>query len=367
MTRTIRILLLEDGAEDMMMYKRLLSRSTEPAFDIAEADTIAKARALVDIAPYDCYVVDYRLPDGDGIEFIRHLDALHNGANHSAIVMVTGQGSEEIAVEALKIGAHDYITKKSISDGYFIRPIMNALERARLAEQIKHYQEELVRSNSELSEFAHTASHDLKAPIRRIISYCEILQEEAAERLTEEDVRIIERMTVNARRMQSLIDGLLNYSLLDYEKEEKADVDLSKVLDDLMEEYDPQIREVAAKVEVQKLPEVHAYPLRVRQLFSNLISNALKYRSPNKPLRIEIGTEPSEFGQSFFVRDNGMGIPEEKLDYIFRDFKRLHAQDEIEGTGLGLPICKKIVKRHGGKIWATAKPDEGSTFFFTLG
>lgn len=364
--RSVNVLILEDSSEDMELYLRSLKRSLQYDFHVTQAGTIAEAGSLASERDFDCYVVDYKLPDGDGIEFIKYLRDHKTPSALSAIVMITGQGTEEIAVEALKLGAHDYITKKSISDGYFVRPIINALERARLTEIVAHYQAELIRSNSELSQFAHTASHDLKAPIRRITSYCDILKEDAAQRLNEEDMRILDRMILNARRMQSLVDGLLNYSLMDYEKEEAAQVDVAQVIDELKEELEPQIDETAATLVIKPLPVIKALPLRIRQLFSNLLNNALKYRDPERKLMIEVGCCMTDLGSAFYVKDTGMGIPEEKLDYIFKDFKRLHGQDEIEGNGLGLAICTKIAAQHNGKIWATSEAGKGTTFFVTI-
>lgn len=360
-----KVLLVEDGPEDREMYKRLLGKSAGARFTTSEAGSVADAKRMTDSDDYDCYVVDYNLPDADGIEFIRYLMDDADRRHGRAIVMVTGQGSEEIAVEALKMGADDYITKKNISDGVFVRPLLNAIERAQLTSKILHYQNELERSNRELSDFTHTASHDLKAPLRRIISYCDILNEEAAPRLQDEDKKILERMQLNARRMQQLIDGLLSYSLIQYEKEEKATCDLNILLSELIDEFEPQIAECKAVIHAGRLPVLRAYPLRMRQLFSNLLSNALKYRSSRVP-DITITANSNGDIYTFYVKDNGCGISPEFHRDIFHDFKRLHSNDDIEGTGLGLPICRKIVEMHGGKIWVESMPDDGATFIFTI-
>jgi signal transduction histidine kinase len=359
------ILLLEDGPEDKEMYKRLLRKNSHADFVITEVGTVAEAKTLVTEVGFDCYVVDYHLPDAHGVEFIKFLTHDPEILRNSAIVMVTGQGSEEIAVEALKLGADDYITKKNISDGIFVRPLLNAIERAQLTAKILHYQNELERSNKELSDFTHTASHDLKAPLRRIASYCDILKEDAADRLNDEDRAILGRMIVNAGRMQQLIDGLLTYSLIQYEKEEREYIDLNEMVAEIIDEFEPQILECHAKIEIEALPEFDAYPLRMRQLFTNLISNALKYRCEKAPL-IHISSIASEGMVTFRVRDNGQGIPQQYHKDIFHDFKRLHSNEEIEGTGLGLPICRKIVQMHGGKIWVESEPGAGSTFVFTI-
>lgn len=357
------VLLLEDGPEDRQLYKRLLMKWPNIEFIIAEADNVELAHSLTQQTHFDCCVVDYQLPDADGIDFIR--DFKTQDGKSTALIMVTGQGSEEVAVEALKLGAHDYITKNNISDGIFVRPLLNAIERAQLTGKVRHYQKELERSNEELSVFTHTASHDLKAPLRRITSYCDILREDAADRLDDEDKRILERMILNARRMQQLIDTLLSYSLIQSEKEEQQMVNLEKMIGEITDEFEPQIRECGAKIDVKRLPEMTVYPFRMRQLWTNLISNALKYRA-DKPPRITISAKKKDMAVEFRIEDNGQGIPEEYQKMIFTDFKRLHSQEEVEGTGLGLPICRKIVTMHGGQIGVESQPGKGSTFYFTL-
>lgn len=359
------VLLVEDGPEDRVLYRRLLGKSQSARFNVVEAGSVAEAKRIAREDNFDCYVVDYNLPDADGMEFIRFLMDDATSRHGQAIVMVTGQGSEEIAVEALKLGVDDYITKKNISDGIFVRPLLNAIERAQLTAKIMHYQNELERSNHELSDFTHTASHDLKAPLRRIASYCDMLSEDAASRLNDEDKRILDRMRINAKRMQQLIDGLLSYSSVRFDPEEKIECDCEKIMNSIIDEFEPQIKECNAAVSVRNLPLLKAYSLRLRQLFSNLLSNALKYRSAQTPV-IDIWAEKSGTTYTFFVRDNGQGIPAEHHNEIFRDFKRLHSSEEIEGTGLGLPICRKIVEKHGGKIWVESTPGSGATFIFSL-
>lgn len=359
------ILLVEDGPEDRVLYKRLLGKSASARFNIQEAGSVSEAKRISDGNEFDCFVVDYNLPDADGTEFIRHLMDDNTRRHGKAIIMVTGQGSEDIAVEALKMGVDDYITKKNISDGIFVRPLLNAIERAQLTAKILHYQNELERSNRELSDFTHTASHDLKAPLRRIASYCDMLSEDAATRINDDDKRILERMRVNATRMQQLIDGLLSYSSVRFDTEKKVDCDVAALVEDIIDEFDPQVQETSAQIRIQELPTAKAYPLRLRQLFSNLISNALKYRG-DAPLHITIQAERSGKEYVFRVQDNGRGIDPQYHALVFGDFKRLHSSEDIEGTGLGLPICRKIVERHGGRIWVESAPGQGATFFFTL-
>jgi len=365
-SKNFDILLVEDTLEDMDLYVRSLKKKENLNFNIEKATTIKQAIEISEKQKFDCYVVDYHLPDGDGIKFIHHLIDNKNHHKDSAIVMVTGQGDEETAVEALKVGADDYLTKKAISDGIFVQPLLAAIDRARLKSQIAHYQEELERSNNELADFAHTASHDLKSPLRRIKSYCDILEEDSRERLNTEDKQILFRIDTNINRMQSLIEQLLTFSLINNQKEEKEDIDINQLLLEITNDFEPQIKEACGQINCNNMPCVYGYKTRLIQLFSNLISNALKYKNPGINALIQVGVEDTQTHYRFFIKDNGLGISKDNLDKIFTDFKRLHAHEDIEGSGLGLSICKKIVEKHNGKLWVESTQGEGSTFHFTI-
>ncbi len=361
------VLLLEDSPEDVIMYKRHLDAMPGVFFNIQETGSVQQAKDILQGNDFDCYVIDYNLPDSNGLDFVRYL--LNEKAEHgekAAIIIVTGQGSEEIAAESFKLGADEYLTKRSISDGFFGRPVLNAIERSQLTAQIQHFQDRLAQSNKDLSDFTHTAAHDLKSPLRRISSYCEILAEDAADRLNDEDKTILDRMQVNAQRMQNLINSLLSYSMIEYDEEEKQQTDLKQIAEETINELKETIDETAARVDVGDLPVINAYPVRMKQVLTNLVYNALKYKSSEPPYIVIDCVENDDKKITLSVKDNGQGIPQDHQDMIFKDFKRLHSNEEVEGSGLGLSICRKIIERHGGKIWVESEPGKGSTFFFTL-
>jgi signal transduction histidine kinase len=351
---SLKILVVEDNPEDRMLYRRLL-KSSGRSFDIRETASVAEGLAASREGSVDCVLLDYRLPDADGIEFIR--DFRKNNPD-TAVVMVTGQGCEQTAVEAMKLGALDYITKSSVSEGFFVQSLLNAVERARL-------KQELTRSAVAMSEFTRTVAHDLKAPLRRIISYCDILREETEGKLGAEAGNYVDRLSVNARRLQKLVDDLLTYARAVHSREEKEKRDLRKILDEVLEALGAVIAENGATIRVGEMPMLAVYPSRIGQLFQNLISNALKYRSAEAP-SIDVACQDRDAYWLCAVRDNGLGIPPEFREKIFREFERLHSQDEIEGSGLGLAICRKAVEMHGGKIWVEAGKSGGSVFYFTL-
>lgn len=358
----LKVLVIEDSEEDRELYRRLLEKNSDIQFTIYETDNAKEGLELSKKNRPDCIILDYQLPDGTGMDFIQSFK--HNGGA-TAIVMVTGQGNERTAVEALHLGAVDYITKESIPDGFFIQSIMNAIERARLKNQVVQYQRELEKTNQALSEFAHTVSHDLKAPLRHITSYCDLLKEDAKEQLDGKKMEYISRMSVNVRRMQRMIDDLLIYSRVIHSREEKREVALNLVFQEVVEELDPAIKASGAHITSDPLPLVKTYPVRIRQLFQNLIGNALKYRGEKTP---EISVHCVDKGAYYLLsfEDNGIGIEEKHLKNIFKPFERLHSQEQIEGTGLGLSICKKVVEMHNGRIWAESTPGEGSVFKVSL-
>jgi len=360
--KNIKILIVEDDAVDRAAYRRVFSRND--GFTILESDNVQEGLDLMRREAPDCILLDYRLPDGSGIDFItRCQQGASEGA--AAIIMVTGQGSEQTAVEAMKLGAVDYITKEEVADGVLLRNILSAIERTQLKNAVQHYQQQLEKSYGALSEFTHTASHDLKAPLRHIISYCELIRDEFGERLGEEGVQYTARLIVNARRLQRLVDDLLAYSEALNTIEEKEYVDVDGIAAEIIEFLEETIAEHKATVTVEALPRIYAYPLRIKQLLQNLVSNALKYKSDAAPV-IRITCEDKGHEYLFSVADNGLGIEDEHKEMIFESFKRLHSRDKIEGSGLGLSICKKIINMHNGRIWVESTAGKGSTFFFTI-
>jgi signal transduction histidine kinase len=358
-----KILIVEDNPVDRALYKRLLDRSNT-SFEIYEADSVSGGLQASRGETVDCILLDYRLPDGDGIDFIKSCKEEGLEPN-AAIVMVTGQGNEQTAVEAMKLGALDYIAKNTVTEGFFVQSILNAIERAHLKRQVKQYQEELEKSYLTLSDFTHTVSHDLKAPLRRIAQYCDIIKDEMSAVLSTQGAEYIDRLGVSARRLQKLVGDLLTYSMTMSAKEEKTELDFHKSVDEVIDDLKTLIEENNATIVTEPLPVTSAYPVRIKELLQNLIENSLKYRSKANPV-ITISCKDTENSYLFSVKDNGKGIEHEYQENIFRAFERLHTQEDIEGSGLGLSICSKVVEMHSGKIWVESTPGEGATFKFTI-
>ena len=229
----------------------------------------------------------------------------------------------------------------------------------------------LQRSNQELQDFAYVASHDLQEPLRKIQAFGTILQDEYAETLGEGGDYLV-RMRSAAARMSTLIEDLLAFSRVTTHAKEHAEIDLTTIIGEVLEDLEARIGDTHGTVSVGKLPKMHADPMQMRQLFQNLIGNALKFHRPDIPPNVIIEstiikpTSNSNGTYEIRVTDNGVGFDEKYLDRIFAVFQRLHGRDSYEGTGIGLAVCRKIVERHNGEITATSTPGKGSTFIIRL-
>jgi two-component system CheB/CheR fusion protein len=234
-----------------------------------------------------------------------------------------------------------------------------------LNQNLKKRAEELKASNAELERFAYVASHDLQEPLRMVTSFLGLLQKRIGTQLDDTSKTYIHFAIDGAERMKSLIQDLLQFSRLGTSKEAFASVDLNELMTHVLRVFDTSLKDNGAEVHVPSLPVVTGNKTQLLQLFQNLIGNALKYRSAAAPV-IEIGCTEEETRWQFFVRDNGIGIDPKYFEKIFILFQRLHQKNEFGGNGIGLALCKKIVERHGGRIWVESQPDHGSTFYFTL-
>lgn len=239
-------------------------------------------------------------------------------------------------------------------------------ERKRAEQERERLTGELRRSNEELLQFAHIVAHDLQSPLRGVSGFAELVQRNARERLSEEDGELLESIVESAQRMQRLVDSLLRYAQVGNGQIEQARMSMDAVLNDAVQSLQLQLEESGAEVVLdQDLPSVTGDAVQLVQLMQNLIGNAVKYVRPGvKPeVRVSAAQVNGEF--VFSVADNGEGIPAEYQAQIFQPLKRLHGAD-IPGTGLGLALCERIVKRHGGRIWLDSEVNVGSTFYFSL-
>ena len=248
---------------------------------------------------------------------------------------------------------------------YQIGQVVDISESKRAAEAVRHYAEELERSNSDLQHFAYVASHDLQEPLRMVRGFVELLAKRYHGRLGEDADEYIRFAVDGAKRMQNLIRGLLAYSRVGTQGKDFEPVDLEEAMRHALLNLQLAIEECGARVTHDPLPVAPGDDMQIVQLFQNLIGNAIKFRSADSP-RIHIGVADKKDLWEVSVRDNGIGFDQDHANRIFQMFQRLHGQAKYEGTGIGLALCKRIVERHGGEIRAASAPGQGSTFCFTL-
>jgi PAS domain S-box-containing protein len=246
-----------------------------------------------------------------------------------------------------------------------ISTIRDITVRKQVEERLKSTAADLVRSNAELEQFAYVASHDLQEPLRMVASYTQLLARRYAGKLDTDADEFIGFAVDGAKRMQDLINDLLAYSRVGTRQLQVQPVDTGQLVNEVVTDLAAAIADSGATVVVDELPTVRGDPTQLRQLFQNLIANGIKFRGSRAP-QVRIAADRQEGGWQFSVQDNGIGMEAQYLERIFVLFQRLHTRAEYPGTGMGLAICKKIVERHGGRIWVESEPGQGTTFWFTL-
>jgi light-regulated signal transduction histidine kinase (bacteriophytochrome) len=265
----------------------------------------------------------------------------------------------EIPVE---IGLNPLTTEEGT---FVLAAIVDLTARKRAEEQLQHAVTELARSNAELEQFAYVASHDLQEPLRAVAGCVQALQQRYHGQLDARAGEFITHAVDGAVRMQTLINDLLAYSRVATRGQSFTPTDCAAIVRGALVNLQVAIGESGAQVTYADLPTVMGDPTQLTQLFQNLIGNACRFRN-QQPAAIHLTAEPHEGAWLFSVRDNGIGIEPQYFERIFGLFQRLHTRVEYAGTGIGLAICKKIVERHGGRIWLDSQPQQGTTFYFTI-
>ena len=248
----------------------------------------------------------------------------------------------------------------------FLALRMASRERLRTAEQLRHVALDLERSNRDLEQFASIASHDLQEPLRMVASFTELLGQRYRGRLDEEADQFIAFAVDGAKRMQILINDLLQYARLVSRGLPSVPCQTEAALNQALLCLAQTLLETGALVTHEPLPEVQGDPSQVALLFQNLLGNALKFRCPGRQPCVQVSAVPDGARWQFSVADNGIGIDPAHFEIIFQIFRRLHGSADYPGTGIGLAICKRIVERHGGSIRVMSQPGQGATFTFSL-
>jgi len=297
------------------------------------------------------------------VEFIANFEAGRTYSHPLIFIWNSGilLGFFLITVFTLSILKTEYERRRNL-----IKKLHESLEELKRAEEdLERKSQDLARSNAELEQFAFAASHDLKEPLLAITIGLKLLKKRSEGKLDSEADKFITETMDEAMQMQNLISDMLSYSRIGTVGEPFELTDCMTVLNRSLSNLKIPIEQSGAIVTHDHLPEVAGDPLQLGQLLQNLISNAIKFRGEERP-RIHISAERLNNEWVFSVKDNGIGIPAEYSEKIFEIFQRLHNKKDYPGTGIGLATCKKIVERHGGRIWVESEPGKGSAFYFTI-
>ena len=388
------ILIVDDNPENVLLLNQVLRPLGQP---IHTAYSGQEAIEAVQSQAFAVVLLDVQMPDIDGFETAARIRTIESGGA-TPIIFVTAIHKDHGNVKrGYSLGAIDYLFKPISVDvvrakvAAFIElfrqkeALRQAMNRARRAEhQLAIKAAELARSNEELEQFAYVASHDLKEPLRMVTSYLQLLSRRYKDRLDQDASDFISFAVEGAERMRLLIDDLLAYSRVGSRGRALAPTDCGRVVDTVLQNLRVAIEDSGARIERGELPLLAGDERQLVQLLQNLIANAIKFRGSAPPVvRIDAAAlatlrdDPSavagltaedcaEDGWLISVADNGIGISPQFFDKIFLIFQRLHQRDEYPGTGIGLAVCKKIIERHGGRIWVDSTPGQGTTFRFTL-
>ena len=362
----LKVLQLEDSLEDAELVARELRVSGFDAVCHTARDP-QQFRLEVRAFRPDVVLADYNLGQWKGIEGV---EILRQEGLDIPLILVTGALGEITAVECIKQGATDYVLKDSLAK--LPIAVRRALKEQQLRRQRKEAEEqlarsvkELARSNQDLEQFAYVASHDLQEPLRMVAAYTQLLAEKYEGKLDEQADKYIRYAVEGATRMQTLVQDLLAFSRAGREEIETTETDCNTVVQQALWNLEGAVRGRSAQIRCGELPTVAANSAQLRQVFQNIIGNAIKFHGPDPPrVRIEAQRKNGEW--EFSVADNGIGIAADRNQDVFAAFTRLHTRDEYPGNGIGLAICKKIIERHNGRIWVESEGGRGATFKFTL-
>ena len=235
-----------------------------------------------------------------------------------------------------------------------------------LEERVRLRTAELEAANNELEAFSYSVSHDLRAPLRHVDGFSRILIESQGHKMSEEGQRYLGEIRDASQRMAGMIEDLLRLAQIGRQELRLQKTNIRDLIDDVLADLKSDLCERRIEWRVGELPSLECDRGLIKQVFTNLVGNAVKYTRPRDVAVIEIGHRDGDGHPVIFVRDNGAGFEMKYADKLFGAFQRLHRQDEFEGTGVGLATVHRIIRRHGGRIWAEAEPQKGATFYFTL-
>jgi two-component system sensor histidine kinase/response regulator len=329
----------------------------------------AEALAAMRERSFDLLLADLQMPGTNGIDLMKSAQLIDPTL---VAVIMTGHGALDTAIAAMKAGALDYI-QKPIKLATTLPVLERALavrqlriEKKRLEENVRERTEELKIANRELEAFSYSVSHDLRAPLRAVAVFTQALLSDHASHLNDEGRRLLQNVNAGAAHMDRLITDLLRLSQLNRQPLHKQPTRFGELAQRVIDSMQHERAGRDIEFVIADFPTWQVDAGLMQQVFVNLISNAVKFTRERPKARIEIGYRMDGTTLVCFVKDNGVGFNMKYMNKLFGVFQRLHSADQFEGTGVGLSIVRRIIERHGGKVWVDGEQDQGATFYFSL-
>lgn len=382
MQERVTILIVDDKPANIYALETLLDKPDRIFLNATNGNDALKLALNNDI---DLIILDVQMPEMDGFEVAQILK-LNKKTKDIPIIFASAEKKERQSVmKGFEEGAVDYLSKPldpELTTAKVSVLLKIQLQKKELIEknqslekadaQIKQLNADLQKNlfqleevNKELESFSYSVSHDLRAPVRALVGFSKMLEESYNDTLDGEAKRMLGVIHKNAIKMGSLIDDLLEFSKMGRQEVRKTAINVADMVNDVISDISDQT-EYHAKVTINELLPTYADRALLTQVWINLVSNAFKYSAKKENPAIEIGSHRDNRYIVYYVKDNGAGFSMEYAEKLFGVFQRLHKASEFEGTGVGLAIVQRIITRHGGRVWAEAKVNEGATFFFTL-
>jgi signal transduction histidine kinase len=382
MQERVTILIVDDKPANIYALETLLDKPDRTFLNAINGNDALKLALSNDI---DLIILDVQMPEMDGFEVAQILK-LNKKTKDIPIIFASAEKKERQSImKGFEEGAVDYLSKPldpELTTAKVSVLLKIQLQKKELIEknqslekadaQIKQLNADLQKNllqleevNKELESFSYSVSHDLRAPVRALVGFSKMLEESYNDTLDDEGKRMVGVIHRNAIKMGSLIDDLLEFSKMGRQEVRKSAINVADMVKEVISDITDQT-EYHANVTINELLPTYADRALLTQVWINLISNAFKYSAKKENPAVEIGSHRDDRYIVYYVKDNGAGFSMEYAEKLFGVFQRLHKASEFEGTGVGLAIVHRIITRHGGRVWAEAKVNEGATFFFTL-
>ena len=361
MDKKTKILIVDDRPENLVALRKVLKDLDIELVEAKSGNEALKATLRHDFA---LALLDIQMPEMDGYELAGILREEEKTAQLPFIFISAVYTDNLNVFKGYEKGAFSFITKP-FQPEILVNKVKFFIEKHQQEVAFFELNEELKNTNKELEAFSYSVSHDLRAPLRALNGYAEMLKEEYAIKLDDEGKRLIENINYNARMMGTLIDELLAFSRLGRKEVQKTEIDMNELTENVVLEISKSIKH-SAKIKIDKLHKIKADYGLMKQVMFNLISNAIKYSSKKEKSIVEIFSKEKNNKIIFSVKDNGAGFDMRYADKLFGVFQRLHSQEEFEGIGVGLAIVQRVIVKHNGRVWAEGSLNQGATFNFSL-